>query len=444
MKRKLFLIFILTLFFYQPFSTALGQESLTLTYLSDMGVDTDGDGLYNYLEIILSATVNETGLYMLQTGPLMNSENKSIPVTTSQTYQLEEGETRLTVRLGGREIRGSGLNPVKVTHIDLISQDYSSADFITDQKLSKEYNHENFEDIPEYKVGVDRGDWMIYEMWDLWESTDPNGTRPINPLRGVVVQIEEINSKKVNLLTRFMYSNRQPQEERISGYLERDSQIYPFLIPSNNSQEFNFNDTHEDQVLGNTRNIGTTKYSRKLDQEGSEIFVSQEYNWDVVTGILTRAWFNTTVHRPNGDRASNNVTLSLYTTNIITQPTSIELNTDLELDEKSNITIQLYNYHGDPLPERNITLKINGDEIDKVSTNTTGQAQIEFTPEKAGNYEIDAIFKGEEGLQPSEENETITLASEGINRNQNLIFAGISVILLIVVAFYILSRTSFL
>jgi len=116
----------------------------------DHGVDTDGDGAYNYLEIDVQVNITKAGDFNIYVSGLRDSSGNYISVWDSTTGYLDVGTGFLNVSLSGYGIRGSHLNATYVSYISL-SASYPS--YLYDRPLSKEYKYTEF-DAPAFLTGV--------------------------------------------------------------------------------------------------------------------------------------------------------------------------------------------------------------------------------------------------------------------------------------------------
>lgn len=128
----------------------------------DRGVDTDGDGLFNFLEIGVEISVTKPGTFTVQVNDLEDNYGNWISVWGSQSGYFDVGLGVLNVSLNGAFIRSQGRNPRYVNYISLYSDFYSSIDQIP---LSREYLYTEF-DFPAVLTGV---------IWDQGVDTDADG-----------------------------------------------------------------------------------------------------------------------------------------------------------------------------------------------------------------------------------------------------------------------------
>ncbi len=97
---------------------------LTGTIVDDRGVDTDGDGAFDYLEVGVEVNVADSGNYKVEIWGLIASNSSYISVSGNTSEHLDSGIRVVNVWLYGPTIYVSGLNPVNVSEIALYSVEY--------------------------------------------------------------------------------------------------------------------------------------------------------------------------------------------------------------------------------------------------------------------------------------------------------------------------------
>jgi hypothetical protein len=139
------------------YDVALSQEysyfwfdlpGATLTgRISDKGIDTDGDSLFNVLEIGVEVNVTDAGKYMISISHLLdsNSSPNYIYVYNSTWIYLDSGIQNVTVQLSGTHIRMSGFDPAYVSSIGLSDEVYLFSETRWSVPLSKPYSHLDFD-----------------------------------------------------------------------------------------------------------------------------------------------------------------------------------------------------------------------------------------------------------------------------------------------------------
>jgi len=121
--------------------------------ITDRGVDTDGDGLYNYLEIDVQVNVTKVGDFTVSISGLRDSSWNYISIWNSTTGYLDVGIGFLYVSLSGYAIRGSHVNASYVNYISLSALSDSYSSYLYDKALSRVYNYTLF-DAPAFLTGV--------------------------------------------------------------------------------------------------------------------------------------------------------------------------------------------------------------------------------------------------------------------------------------------------
>jgi len=151
---SLLVVSTLSIFWVQLFKvSAQGMGSLTGTIVDDRGVDTDGDGAFDYLEVGVEINVTDPGDYEVEIWGLLDSGHNEISVSGRKSEYLDAGVQVVNVWLYGPTIYVSGLNPVNVSDISLYSVEFVPPrsyirhwlDSVYDVPLSKDYLYTEFD-----------------------------------------------------------------------------------------------------------------------------------------------------------------------------------------------------------------------------------------------------------------------------------------------------------
>ncbi len=114
----------------------------------DIGVDADGDGLFDYLEVGVQVNVTDAGNYTVYIWDLLDSGHNYIWFSSYGYEYLDAGIQVANVSLRGPKIYLSGLNPVSISQISLYSGEYPWhvwLDSVHDVPLSREYLYTEFD-----------------------------------------------------------------------------------------------------------------------------------------------------------------------------------------------------------------------------------------------------------------------------------------------------------
>jgi len=130
----------------RPYVAAQTSEATLTGNVLDHGVDVNGNGLYDYLEIDVEVNVTVAGNFMVSTGTLMDQFGNIIPVSNNSQGFLNAGIQYLNVSLFGPTIFSYQLNPEKIYQISLYTEDYYYKwQGIYDVTLSRIYNYTEFD-----------------------------------------------------------------------------------------------------------------------------------------------------------------------------------------------------------------------------------------------------------------------------------------------------------
>ncbi len=119
----------------------------------DSGVDTDGDGAFDYLEVSVEVNVTNSGEYEVEILDLQDSDYNKLNVRGSKSEYLDAGVHIVNVWLYGPTIYVIGLDPMNVSGIALYSMEYvppltyneTWIGGVHDVTLSREYLYTEFD-----------------------------------------------------------------------------------------------------------------------------------------------------------------------------------------------------------------------------------------------------------------------------------------------------------
>nr|MDO8132925.1 hypothetical protein [Candidatus Njordarchaeum guaymaensis] len=127
--------------------------------ISDQGIDTDGNGFFDFLEVGVEVNVSGVGDYIIEADGLITVDYRRIWVSNSQQISLDVGVQVVNILLDGPTIYASGLNPANISHITLRNSMYTILGELEMIPLSREYIYTEFEGPAVILTGVisDRG-----------------------------------------------------------------------------------------------------------------------------------------------------------------------------------------------------------------------------------------------------------------------------------------------
>lgn len=190
---------ILTFLLAAPFLSVFGAQippasaqapgaSLTGRII-DQGVDTDGNGLFEHLEIGVEVNVTEPGLFSIDAGGLRDSHHNYIDVWDHTETYLNAGLVHLNLSLAGVKIYICGFNPSHVMSIELRDKEWRTIGSLNDIPLSREYSYSEFETPKASLIGV---------IYDEGVDTDEDGTYDYLEI-GVEVNVSEAGDYMVEV-----------------------------------------------------------------------------------------------------------------------------------------------------------------------------------------------------------------------------------------------------
>ena len=164
-KTAVFFITLLTLLLLlAQLSLAIAQEeSASLTsIISDEGLDIDGDGAFDYLNLGVEIDVKLAGTYRVEAGGLYDlTTNQYVSGLANSSEYLDVGIQVINVHLNGSSIYASNVNPNRIAAINLYDSSNNLLHSLHDLSLSKQYSYNEFQ-VPEIIVKCDEIERAIF------------------------------------------------------------------------------------------------------------------------------------------------------------------------------------------------------------------------------------------------------------------------------------------
>ena len=111
----------------------------------DEGVDTDGDGYYNYLNLGVEVNVTTAGTYTVDAGGLYDPQYNHVSVQTKNSTYLDVGIHVVYLALDGAEIYAASVNPTTIASILLYDESNTTLSKVTDLTLPTSYTYNEFQ-----------------------------------------------------------------------------------------------------------------------------------------------------------------------------------------------------------------------------------------------------------------------------------------------------------
>ena len=170
---------------YTDFEEAVPNIVFTGSYW-DMGIDSDGNGLYEALKVDVGVSVLESGTYMAM-GMLYSSDG-SMPISSAYNMPtLNEGLQSITLTFDGGDINASGLDGSYLVNVTVMDASYNgpigSPRMISTSFHAKTYTHDQFEGYPYWNET--KGGWIC--QLEVTSSGDPpniTGAATVTVTRG--------------------------------------------------------------------------------------------------------------------------------------------------------------------------------------------------------------------------------------------------------------------
>jgi len=152
-NRKLICIFLLTLLTASAFTSIGVTAPFAHAYIPsanftcrtfDRGLDTDGNSLYNYLEVKVEVNITQPDLYRVSIENLLDSKDNYLWIRNETTVGLNAGVYNVTVLLYGPEIAVNRFNPTRIDWIWLVAEHGGSLNK-HNVSLSRQYAYTEFD-----------------------------------------------------------------------------------------------------------------------------------------------------------------------------------------------------------------------------------------------------------------------------------------------------------
>lgn len=153
--------------------TATAQNNSHLTgEIHDHGIDTDGDGLYNYLVVELEANITVDGSYTLQVNGLKDENGGYVWFFAYNTTYLTAGMHNIRVSFKGIPIRGSRINVTRICEVYFSDSNGFLLSNFMEISLTRMYKCTEFDTgavftDKVYDEGVDTDDNGLYDYLNI-------------------------------------------------------------------------------------------------------------------------------------------------------------------------------------------------------------------------------------------------------------------------------------
>jgi len=111
----------------------------------DEGVDTDGDGYYDYLNLGVEVNVTTAGTYTVDAGGIYDASYNYVSIPTQNSTYLDVGIHVVYVALDGTEIYAKSVNPTTIAQIYLYDESNTTLGTLYDLTLPETYTFNEFQ-----------------------------------------------------------------------------------------------------------------------------------------------------------------------------------------------------------------------------------------------------------------------------------------------------------
>ncbi|MEJ2241158.1 MAG: hypothetical protein P8Y18_03325 [Candidatus Bathyarchaeota archaeon] len=132
---------------------AQGQEADLTGTIFDQGIDNNGDGIYDSLEIGVQVNVSTAGTFNIEVSGLYDSKS-TINISNQNSTFLNAGLQTVYVSFAGTTIYSSKVNPANISMIILENESGNQLDSLSDVSLSQDYYYFDFGITPAYLTGT--------------------------------------------------------------------------------------------------------------------------------------------------------------------------------------------------------------------------------------------------------------------------------------------------
>jgi hypothetical protein len=369
----------------------------------DQGVDTDGDGAYNYSEIGVEVEVTVAGYYNFQAFGL-SSDLGYIDVWANPSIFLVIGVQVAYLGFEGVTIYTSGLNPANVSSITLFDENYVMLGELHEIPLSRTYSYSEFGAAIPVSVGVEAGDWAKYNITGAWQSTDPSATEPsqieaFREIAWVKFEVQSVSNTYITILQTYHYKNGTEQSAPpMSGDIA--TQFTTIVIPGNLSGGDMIPGTAAPLNSTASRSYaGTERVVNCLDYSGSfyGMNTTQTMYWDKATGMLCEMFMEISM-LTNSYVTTTSTSLVMIETNMWKMATELSCSVSKNALTEGN-SIVVSGSISVPLSGKTVTLaymKPDGSTLNRtVTTGSDGGYSDSYTPDASGSWSVVASWAGD-------------------------------------------------
>ena len=139
-------ILTLSLFLVQLSPVSAQDQTASLTgIIYDEGVDTDGDGAFDYLNLGVEVNVTTAATYIVDAGGVYDPSYNFVTVLTKNSTYLDVGIHVVYLALNGTEIYASTVNPATIAGIYLYDESNNTLSELYDLSLPTTYSYDEFQ-----------------------------------------------------------------------------------------------------------------------------------------------------------------------------------------------------------------------------------------------------------------------------------------------------------
>ncbi|MBL7169100.1 Ig-like domain repeat protein [Candidatus Bathyarchaeota archaeon] len=415
----------------------------------DRGIDVDGNGAYDFLEIGVEVNVTEAGNYIIQAGGLLTGDYGYISVVEvnvteaedyiverpnglliggygyigvsgSQSAHLNVGVQTVYLRFDGSTIYSSGLDPKNVSSISLLDEGYNILWELYGIPLSRTYLYTEFEAPIPITVGVKVGDWVKYTVIAEGQSTGPDvgelarALDMMKEIEGISVEVQSVSDTDITIFATYHFNNGTDMTLP-SMSTDIAMQFLTYIIPSNlgEGDVIPGYQAIEETILrsyaGVSRNVNYVNYT--VSFFGSSMM--QISYWDKPTGFLCESLMETSFL---ADNHVTNISMLLEMTETNLWKIATELSCSVSKDTvKEGESMIVSGSVNATLSGKTVALTYSKPDgstrnID-VTTGSDGSYSDSYAPDLTGSWSVTASWDGDSmyyGATSSSQSFTVT------------------------------------
>jgi hypothetical protein len=365
----------------------------------DKGIDLDGDGKFDILQIDVGVNVTASGPTSISMYGLKNGAGGFVPVGGYNYNNTDVGTKTVSIKLDGSSIYAFKMNVEQIGQISLTTMRHVQQDLI-DVPLSRTYQPTEF-DSPQVNIG----DYVKYAVNATWKSSNPQATAPsdqikeLNGVRWLKVEVQNITNTVTILKTDTYINGTEKTLDPITNDIK--SQFLTYIIPSKLNPGDNIpgfvkvQSVREASYGGSMRNIVKASFN----MSNPTFNMTSVFDYDRLTGMLCEMNMTTRIAY-GGESSSSQINMKLAETNLWKKTSAVTC-TVTEATVEAGSQVHVTGTIGSNLSGETVTVtytKPDGSTVNRtVTTGANGAFSDAYTLTDAGQWKVAASWAGNAG-----------------------------------------------